>query len=48
MQHAEFYSKNKFEKLLYLVGFIIGIYHDARSLECQSHMRIVKQMQSKK
>ena len=34
-KHVEFYSKNKFEKLVHLVGFIIGIYHDARSLERQ-------------
>ena len=34
-KHVEFYSKNKFEKLLYLVCFIIRIYHDARSLERQ-------------
>jgi len=26
-----FYSKNKFEKLVHLVGFIIRIYHAARS-----------------
>jgi len=32
-KHAEFYSKNKFEKLVHLVGFIIRIYHDARSRE---------------
>ena len=32
-KHAEFYSKNKFEKLVHLVGFIIRIYHDARSPE---------------
>jgi len=36
-KHVEFYSKNKFEKLVYLVGFIIRIYHDARSSECQFH-----------
>ena len=30
-KHVEFYSKNKFEKLVHLVGFIIRIYHDARS-----------------
>jgi len=30
-KHVEFYSKNKFEKLVYLFGFIIRIYHDARS-----------------
>jgi len=29
-KHVEFHSKNKFEKLLHLVGFIIRIYHDAR------------------
>jgi hypothetical protein len=33
-KHVEFYSKIKFEKLVYLVGFIIRIYHDARSPEC--------------
>jgi len=32
---VEFYSKNKFEKLLHLVGFIIRTYHDAQSYECQ-------------
>jgi len=35
LKHAEFYSKNKFEKLVHLVGFIIRIYHDARSPERQ-------------
>jgi len=34
-KHIEFYSKNKFEKLVHLVCFIIRIYHDARSSECQ-------------
>jgi len=34
-KHVEFYSKNKFEKLVHLVGFIIRIYHDARSPECR-------------
>ena len=34
-KHVEFYSKNKFEKLLNFVGFIIRIYHDARSHESQ-------------
>jgi len=29
----EFYSKNKFEKLVHLVGFVIRMYHDARSPE---------------
>jgi len=32
---VELYSKNKFEKLVHLVGFIITIYHDARSPERQ-------------
>ena len=32
-KHVEFYFKNKFEKLVHLVGFIIRIYHDARSPE---------------
>ena len=30
-KHVEFYPKNKFEKLVHLVGFIIRIYDDARS-----------------
>ena len=34
-KHVEFYSKNKFEKLVHLFGFIIRIYHDAWSSECQ-------------
>jgi len=34
-KHVEFYSKNKFEKLMHLVGFIIRIYHDPRSHERQ-------------
>jgi len=34
-KHVEFYSKNIFEKLVHLVGFIIRIYHDARSPERQ-------------
>ena len=35
-KHVQFYSKNKFEKLVHLVGFIIRIYHDARSPEHQT------------
>jgi len=34
-KHVEFYSKNKFQKLVHLGGFIIRNYHDARSPECQ-------------
>ena len=33
-KHVEFYSKNV-EKLVHLVGFIVRIYHDARSPERQ-------------
>ena len=32
-KHVEFNSKNKFEKLVHLVGFVIRIYHDARPQE---------------
>ena len=32
-KHVEFYSKNKFEKLVHRVGFIIRIYHDTWSPE---------------
>jgi len=34
LKNEEFYSKNKLEKLVHLVGFIIRIYHDAQSPEC--------------
>ena len=36
-KQVEFHSKNIFEKLVYLVGFIISIYHDARSRERQKN-----------
>ena len=39
-KHVEFYSKNKFEKLVRLVCFIIRIYHDARSPEHQTMVDI--------
>ena len=35
-KHVEFYSKNKFEELVHIVGFLITIYHDARSPERQN------------
>ena len=35
LNHVEFYCKNKFDKLVHLVGFIIWICHDARSHERQ-------------
>ena len=36
VQNIQFYSKNKFEKLVHLVGYIIRIYHDVRCAECQN------------
>ena len=36
----EFYSKNKFDILVHLVGFIIRIYHDARFSECQINPKL--------
>jgi hypothetical protein len=41
VRNVEFHSKNKFEKLVHLVGFIIGIYHDARSHERQIGQSVV-------
>ena len=35
-KHVKFYSKNKFEKFVHLVGFIIRIYHDGGSAERQN------------
>ena len=35
-KHVEFYSKNKFGKLVQLVGFIIRIYQDAQPPERQT------------
>ena len=35
VRNIEFYSKNKFEKLMRIVGCIIRIYHDVRSPERQ-------------
>jgi len=34
-KHVDFYSKNKFVKLLHLFGFVIRIHDDARSPERQ-------------
>ena len=36
LKNVEFYCKNKFEKLVHLVGFITRIYHAARSPEHQT------------
>ena len=41
-KHVEFYSKNKFKKLMHLVGFIIRIYYDARSPERQISLESTK------
>jgi len=38
-KHVEFYSKNKLEMLVLLVGFIIRIYHDARPPERQTQTK---------
>ena len=35
-KHVEFYSKNKFEELVHIAGFIIRIYNGARFSECQT------------
>jgi len=40
-KHVEFYSKNKFEKLVHLVGFVKRIYHDAWSPEHQIQNNMV-------
>ena len=39
-KHVEFYTKNKFEKLVHLVGFVVRlrVYHDALSSECQNDL----------
>jgi len=42
-KHVEFHFKNKIEKSVHLVGFIIRIYHDARSPERQSSTSPVQQ-----
>ena len=34
-KHVEFHSKNKFDKLVHFVGFVIRICQDARTSECQ-------------
>jgi len=38
-KQVDFYSKNKFENLVHLLGFIIRIYHDARSPARQIHLQ---------
>ena len=41
-KHVEFYSNNNFEKLEYLAGLSIRIYHDARSPERQISCSLFK------
>ena len=40
-KYVESNSKNKFEKLVHLVGFIIIIYEDVRYSECQIQVSII-------
>jgi hypothetical protein len=40
-KHVEFHFKNKCEKLVHLVGFIVRIYHDAWSHELQNRRVVV-------
>jgi hypothetical protein len=40
-KHVQFHSKNKFEKSVHLVGFIIRICHDARSHERQIYQNYI-------
>jgi len=39
-KHVEFYSKNKFEKLVHLVGFIIRIFSTINSIHLQAITQI--------
>jgi len=42
-KHVDFYSKDKFKKLVHLFGFIIRLYHDARSPERYWHHLVFPQ-----
>ena len=46
-KHVEIYSKNKFEKLVHLVGFIIRIYHSLKKLKKISKLKLKKISKSK-
>jgi hypothetical protein len=48
IQHVEFHSKNAFQKLAHLVGFITGIYHNTWSHEHKINMKGYKQFKKKK
>jgi hypothetical protein len=41
-KHIEFHSKNKFEKLVHLVGFIMRICHDVRSHERKTTSCVIR------
>ena len=41
MKHVEFYSKNKFEKLVHLVGFIVRIYGTVLYIKAALHFNFV-------
>jgi len=41
-KHVEYYSKNKYEKWLHLVGFSTRIYPDTWSPECQTNISVFK------
>jgi len=45
---VEFYSKNKFVKLMYLVGFTTRIYRDSRSSDRQMHLFSFRQAASQR
>ena len=47
-KHVEFYSKNKFEILVHVVGFIIRIYQDARSAGEQNWNNILTKQRTSK
>ena len=46
-KHVDFYSKNKFENLVHWVGFIIRIYHDARSPERQIQNKTLRLLRAR-
>jgi len=47
LANIEFYSKNKFEKLVHLVGFIIRICHYTRSPERRTENTFAKKFVSR-
>ena len=43
-KYVQYYSKNQFKKLVLLVGFIIRIFQEARSSECQNRVDMKNQL----